>query len=382
MPQSPATPDPARPHQTDANFARPDAEQPHTGSRSSCRAERPDPAGQPLLRLKNLSITFQTDNGPLPAVRDVSLSLGRGRITCLVGESGCGKSLTARAILRLMPDNARLDGSILLDGQNLLQLPPREMRAIRGRRVGMVFQEPMTSLNPVLRVGEQVAEPLRLHLGMNRTKAREEAVALLAEVGIPSPESRYADYPHQLSGGMRQRVMIAMALACRPDLLLADEPTTALDATIQGQILRLMRSRSQQRGMAVLLITHDLGVAAQMAHSVGVMYAGRLVEHALAEELFSRPLHPYTQGLLQAAPSALSRGLNRLPTIPGSVPSLRAMPQGCPFHPRCAKALPVCREKMPPDFAPKFAPDFTPDAGPDITQGEHRVACWLHENLT
>lgn len=386
MPQSPATPDPARPHQTDANFARPDAEQPHTGSRSSCRAERPDPAGQPLLRLKNLSITFQTDNGPLPAVRDVSLSLGRGRITCLVGESGCGKSLTARAILRLMPDNARLDGSILLDGQNLLQLPPREMRAIRGRRVGMVFQEPMTSLNPVLRVGEQVAEPLRLHLGMNRTKAREEAVALLAEVGIPSPESRYADYPHQLSGGMRQRVMIAMALACRPDLLLADEPTTALDATIQGQILRLMRSRSQQRGMAVLLITHDLGVAAQMAHSVGVMYAGRLVEHALAEELFSRPLHPYTQGLLQAAPSALSRGLNRLPTIPGSVPSLRAMPQGCPFHPRCAKALPVCREKMPPDFAPKFAPDFTPDSGPDagpnITQGEHRVACWLHENLT
>ena len=390
MPQSPAPPDPARPHQTDANFARPDAEQPHTGSRSSCRAERPDPAGQPLLRLKNLSITFQTDNGPLPAVRDVNLSLGRGRITCLVGESGCGKSLTARAILRLMPDNARLDGSILLDGQNLLQLPPREMRAIRGRRVGMVFQEPMTSLNPVLRVGEQVAEPLRLHLGMNRTKAREEAVALLAEVGIPSPESRYADYPHQLSGGMRQRVMIAMALACRPDLLLADEPTTALDATIQGQILRLMRSRSQQRGMAVLLITHDLGVAAQMAHSVGVMYAGRLVEHALAEELFSRPLHPYTQGLLQAAPSALSRGLNRLPTIPGSVPSLRAMPQGCPFHPRCAKALPVCREKMPPDFAPKFAPDFTPDAGPDftpdagpdITQGEHRVACWLHENLT
>lgn len=390
MPQSPATPDPARPHQTDANFARPDAEQPHTGSRSSCRAERPDPAGQPLLRLKNLSITFQTDNGPLPAVRDVNLSLGRGRITCLVGESGCGKSLTARAILRLMPDNARLDGSILLDGQNLLQLPPREMRAIRGRRVGMVFQEPMTSLNPVLRVGEQVAEPLRLHLDMNRTKAREEAVALLAEVGIPSPESRYADYPHQLSGGMRQRVMIAMALACRPDLLLADEPTTALDATIQGQILRLMRSRSQQRGMAVLLITHDLGVAAQMAHSVGVMYAGRLVEHALAEELFSRPLHPYTQGLLQAAPSALSRGLNRLPTIPGSVPSLRAMPQGCPFHPRCAKALPVCREKMPPDFAPKFTPDFTPDAGPDftpdagpdITQDEHRVACWLHENLT
>ena len=399
MPQSPPFSDPARLPQTDAHLDRPNAEQPHADRRRTFRAEHPAPEGQPLLRLKNLSITFQTDNGPLPAVRDVSLSLERGRITCLVGESGCGKSLTARSILRLMPDNARLDGSILLDGQNLLQLPPREMRAIRGRRVGMVFQEPMTSLNPVLRVGEQVAEPLRLHLGMNRAKAREEAVALLAEVGIPSPEGRYGDYPHQLSGGMRQRVMIAMALACRPDLLLADEPTTALDATIQGQILRLMRSRSQQRGMAVLLITHDLGVAAQMAHSVGVMYAGRLVEHALAQDLFSHPLHPYTQGLLQAAPSALSRGLSRLPTIPGSVPSLRAMPQGCPFHPRCARAMPLCREKMPPDFAPEAAsdaapaltpdsgPDFGPDFGPhsgsyaspDFGQRKHRVACWLHE---
>ncbi len=364
MPQPSTPPTPAHSPQSGDTPAQPDAGQPHTDSRcSACRADSTGPAGQPLLRLDNLSITFQTDNGPLPAVRDVNLSLEQGHITCLVGESGCGKSLTARAILRLMPDNARLDGGIVLNGQNLLQLPLREMRAIRGRRVGMVFQEPMTSLNPVLKVGEQVAEPLRLHLGMSRAEAHEEAVALLAEVGIPSPESRYADYPHQLSGGMRQRVMIAMALACRPDLLLADEPTTALDATIQGQILRLMRARSQERGMAVLLITHDLGVAAQMAHSVGVMYAGRLVEHALAKDLFSRPLHPYTQGLLQAAPNALSRGLNRLPTIPGSVPSLRTMPQGCPFHPRCSKAMPVCSEKMPPNF----------------TRGEHRVACWLHE---
>ena len=366
MPQPSTTPTPAHPPQSGDTPAQPDAGQPHTDSRCSpCRADSTGTTGQPLLRLDNLSITFQTDNGPLPAVRDVNLSLEQGHITCLVGESGCGKSLTARAILRLMPDNARLDGGIVLNGQNLLQLPLREMRAIRGRRVGMVFQEPMTSLNPVLKVGEQVAEPLRLHLGMSRAEAHEEAVALLAEVGIPSPESRYADYPHQLSGGMRQRVMIAMALACRPDLLLADEPTTALDATIQGQILRLMRSRSQERGMAVLLITHDLGVAAQMAHNVGVMYAGRLVEHALAKDLFSRPLHPYTQGLLQAAPNALSRGLNRLPTIPGSVPSLRTMPQGCPFHPRCSKAMPVCNEKMPPNFL----------------QNEHRVACWLHENM-
>ena len=366
MPQPSPLAAPEHPPKTGNAPAQPDTSQPHAANQcSACRTESTGPAGQPFLRLNNLSITFQTDNGPLPAVRDVNLSLDQGRITCLVGESGCGKSLTARAILRLMPDNARLEGSIMLDGQDLLQLPLRDMRAIRGRRVGMIFQEPMTSLNPVLKVGEQVAEPLRLHLGMSRAQARQEAVALLAEVGIPSPESRYADYPHQLSGGMRQRVVIAMALACRPDLLLADEPTTALDATIQGQILRLMLSRSQERGMAVLLITHDLGVAAQMAHSVGVMYAGRLVEYAPAKELFSSPLHPYAQGLLQAAPNALSRGLNRLPTIPGSVPSLRAMPQGCPFHPRCEKAMPVCSEKMPPDF----------------TWGEHRVACWLHEKM-
>ncbi|WP_291302984.1 ABC transporter ATP-binding protein [Desulfovibrio sp. MES5] len=322
-------------------------------------------AGAPLLRLDDLSITFQTDDGPLPAVRNVSFSLPHGHITCLVGESGCGKSLTARAILRLTPDNARLDGSITLDGQDILRLPPRALRSIRGRRAGMVFQEPMTSLNPVLRVGEQVAEPLRLHMGMHRAQAREEAISLLAEVGIPSPESRYDDYPHQLSGGMRQRVMIAMALACRPDLLLADEPTTALDATIQGQILRLMRARSQERGMAVLLITHDLGVAAQMANTIGVMYAGRLVEYAPARDLFAHPLHPYTQGLLRAAPNARSRELDRLPTIPGSVPSLRSMPGGCPFHPRCPQAMPVCREKMPPTIA---------------VRQQHNVACWLHQN--
>lgn len=319
--------------------------------------------GTPLLRLDSLSVTFQTDDGPLPAVRDVSFNLPHGHITCLVGESGCGKSLTAKAILRLTPDNARLGGNIILDGQDILRLPQRDMRSIRGRRVGMIFQEPMTSLNPVLKIGEQVAEPLRLHMAMSRTEARNETMALLTEVGIPSPESRYDDYPHQLSGGMRQRVMIAMALSCRPGLLLADEPTTALDATIQGQILRLIRARSQERGMAVLLITHDLGVAAQMAHAVGVMYAGRLAEYAPAHELFAHPLHPYAQGLLQAAPSARSRGLNRLPTIPGSVPSLRSMPAGCPFHPRCPQAMPLCHEEMPPFF----------DLG-----AQHRVACWLH----
>ena len=315
----------------------------------------------PLLQLENLSVTFATANGPLPAVRSVTLSLHEGETVCLVGESGCGKSLTAKAILRLTPPNATLEGRILLRGRNLLELTEKEMRSVRGRQVGMIFQEPMTSLNPVLRIGDQVAEPLRLHQGMNRQQAREAAMELLTEVGIPAPQSRYDDYPHQLSGGMRQRVMIAMALSCRPALLLADEPTTALDATIQGQILRLLAARCRERGMAVLLITHDLGVAAQMADTVGVMYAGRLVESAPARQLFADPRHPYTQGLLHAAPSARSRGLERLPTIPGTVPSLANMPTGCPFHPRCKAALERCAAEMPPTVA----------------DGAHSTACWL-----
>ena len=321
----------------------------------------PQRTAPPLLRLENLSITFKTEDGILPAVRAVSFSLNRGETACLVGESGCGKSLTARAVLRLTPGNAVLAGSILFDGADVLAMSEKEVRSIRGRKASMVFQEPMTSLNPVLKVGEQVAEPLRLHLGLGRSEAREAAVGMLAEVGIPAPQDRYDDYPHQLSGGMRQRVMIAMALCCRPELLLADEPTTALDTTIQGQILRLLATRSRERGMAVLLITHDLGVAAQMADTVGVMYAGRLVEFAPAEELFAHPEHPYTQGLLHAAPTARSQGLSRLPTIPGSVPSLKRMPQGCPFHPRCPSALARCAEEMPPVS----------------TQGFHNVACWL-----
>ena len=304
---------------------------------------------------------FPFEGHLLPAVRDVHLELPPAAITCLVGESGCGKSLTARAVLRLTPETAVLGGRALLRGEDLLSLPEKELRGIRGRRVGMIFQEPMTSLNPVLRVGEQVAEPLRLHLGMGRAEARREAERLFADVGIPSPHSRYDDYPHQLSGGMRQRVMIAMALACRPELLLADEPTTALDATIQGQILRLILDQSRERGMAVLLITHDLGVVAEVADVVGVMYAGRLVERAPARELFADPRHPYTRGLMHSAPSRRSMGLSRLPTIPGSVPSLRNMPPGCPFQPRCPEAMPRCAEAMPPSFV----------------LGQHAVACWL-----
>ena len=319
------------------------------------------PDAAPLLRLEDLSVHFPFEGHLLPAVRDVHLELPPAAITCLVGESGCGKSLTARAVLRLTPETAVLGGRALLRGEDLLSLPEKELRGIRGRRVGMIFQEPMTSLNPVLRVGEQVAEPLRLHLGMGRAEARREAERLFADVGIPSPHSRYDDYPHQLSGGMRQRVMIAMALACRPELLLADEPTTALDATIQGQILRLILDQSRERGMAVLLITHDLGVVAEVADVVGVMYAGRLVERAPARELFADPRHPYTRGLMHSAPSRRSMGLCRLPTIPGSVPSLQNMPPGCPFQPRCPEAMPRCAEAMPPSFI----------------RGGHAVACWL-----
>lgn len=326
---------------------------PHTASAPADAA--------PLLRLEELSVRFPLAGRLLPAVHKVSLDLPQAAVTCLVGESGCGKSLTARAVLRLTPEHALLDGRALLNGDDLLSLPEKELRRIRGRRVGMIFQEPMTALNPVLSVGRQTAEPLRLHLGMGRAEARREAERLFAHVGIPSPRSRYDDYPHQLSGGMRQRVMIAMALACRPELLLADEPTTALDATIQGQILRLILGLSRERGMAVLLITHDLGVVAQVADMVGVMYAGHLVECAPARELFADPRHPYTRGLMHSAPSRRSMGLTRLPAIQGSVPSLRNMPAGCPFQPRCSQALPRCLEAMPPS----------------LVQGAHAVACWL-----
>lgn len=315
----------------------------------------------PLLRIENLSIGFPHGRALLMAVRHLCLDVPKGRVVCLVGESGCGKSLTCKAILRLAPEYARLSGKIEFDGVNILDLPEKKLRSIRGSRIGMIFQEPMTSLNPVLTVGEQTAEPLRTHLGMDRSEAREKVGELFAQVGIPSPQSRYSDYPHQLSGGMRQRVMIAMALACEPDLLLADEPTTALDATIQGQILRLILRESGERNMAVLLITHDLGVVADVADYVGVMYAGILVEYAQARQLFARPLHPYTLGLMAAAPGENFIHLKRLPTIPGTVPSLGDMPPGCPFQPRCSRAMSICAEKLPPA----------------ATVDGHMVHCWL-----
>ncbi len=333
--------------------------------RSDADTENPAPSGfqlsSPLLEIERLSIHFPAHGRKLWAVRDLSLCIPRFGISCIVGESGCGKSLTAKAILRLTPENAILSGQILFNGTNILGLDAPVMRQIRGQRIGMIFQEPMTSLNPVLSIGVQTAEPLRLHLGFSKTRAQAEVLRLFRQVGIPSPEQRFRDYPHQLSGGMRQRVMIAMALACKPELLLADEPTTALDTTIQGQILRLIVSESRERGMGVLLITHDLGVVAEVAEFVAVMYAGMLVESAFASEFFANPLHPYTQGLMAAAPSRASLGQNRLPTIPGHVPALGELACGCPFEPRCAKAIAICREKVPPIF-----------------HNSHDVACWLY----
>ncbi|MCI7568565.1 MAG: ABC transporter ATP-binding protein [Desulfovibrio sp.] len=304
------------------------------------------------LRLEHLDIDFSGDDGPLRAVHDLSLAVPRGGIVCLVGESGCGKSLTARAVMGLLPERARASGRILLETSrgvvDIPRLSERELRRLRGPGMAMIFQEPMTALNPVLRVGRQVDEVLRLHLGMSRREARAETIRLFAEVGIPAPESRYDDYPHRLSGGMRQRVMIAAALACSPSLLLADEPTTALDATIQGQILRLIHEQSRKNGMAVLLITHDLSVVGQMADSVGVMYAGRLVEWGDADAVLAAPAHPYTRGLLRCAPDRAQIGARRLPAIPGTVPPLTRMPAGCPFAPRCSQAGDDCRRNPPP----------------------------------
>lgn len=321
---------------------------------------QPTPPLPRLLEVANLGVRFSTDALTFDAVADVSFSIAPGQIFCLVGESGCGKSLTAKALLRLVPDTARITGSLRLNGVDLQSLSESDMRRLRGRGMGMIFQEPMTALNPVLRVGEQVMEPLRLHLGLSTADARERCVELFRLVGIPAPESRLDDYPHQLSGGMRQRVMIAMALACRPGLLLADEPTTALDVTIQGQILQLIQHISRQEGMGVLLITHDLGVVAQVADAVGVMYAGQIVESASAAALFAQPLHPYTQGLMAAAPTRESRHVRRLSVIGGSVPPPDAMPQGCRFHPRCTQALPRCAHEAPP-----------------LVGTEHTVRCWL-----
>ncbi len=302
----------------------------------------------PLLEVRGLATHFRTDDGLVRAVDGVSFTLGEGETLALVGESGSGKSVTALSILRLVPRGVGriAAGEVRLHGRDLLALDEGAMRAVRGREISMVFQEPMTSLNPVFTCGDQVAEVLELHQRRSRADARREAVEMLRLVGLPAPEQRAREYPHQLSGGMRQRVMLAMALACRPAVLIADEPTTALDVTIQAQMLDLLARLRRDLGMAVLLITHDLGVVAETADRVAVMYAGQVVEEAPVRELFAAPRHPYTAGLLASLPR-LGEARERLRVIPGQVPDPLSFPAGCRFHPRCPVANDRCRRETP-----------------------------------
>jgi len=318
-----------------------------------------------LLDVRDLQTYFFTDRGIAKAVDHVSFQLYQGQTLGIVGESGCGKSVTALSIMRLIPapPGRIVGGEILFEAQNLLSLSEDAMRTIRGGKIAMIFQEPMTALNPVFRVGDQIAEVIQTHRKVGKKQALEQVVELLQRVGIASPESRVNDYPHQMSGGMRQRVLIAMALACRPRLIIADEPTTALDVTIQAQILELMRQLKETSGASILLITHNLGVIAETAQQVVVMYAGRIVEEADVFDLFEQPLHPYTQGLMLSIPGLpAARGQKRLAAIPGVVPNLLALPAGCKFSDRCSHVFERCKEE----------PDLLP------TADGHRVRCWLH----
>jgi peptide/nickel transport system ATP-binding protein len=324
-----------------------------------------------VLDVKGLQTVFFTNTGLFRAVDDVSFHVRRGETLAIVGESGCGKSVSALSIMRLVPNppGRIVGGEIMLEGTDLLALDEAEMRKIRGNRMSMIFQEPMTSLNPVIRIGDQISEAVRLHRAMSAKQAFEQAIEMLRLVRIPEPARRAQEYPHQLSGGMRQRAMIAMALACRPALLIADEPTTALDVTIQAQILALILDLQKELGMGLILITHDLGVVAQTAQRVIVMYAGKKVEEADVDTLFADPRHPYTRGLMAsipAVPTQREKAGARLAEIPGAVPSLVKLPQGCAFAPRCPLAVERCREKYPP--LEKFG-------------GNHWAACWRAAEL-
>lgn len=301
-----------------------------------------------ILKVNNLKTYFYTDEGVIPGVDGVNIELDKGETLAIVGESGCGKSVTSLSILRLIPNppGKIIEGEILYNGKDLLKLSEKEMRSIRGNEISMIFQEPMTSLNPVFTVGRQIMESLIIHQKLSKVKAREKAIEMLKLVGIPLPERRVDNYPHQLSGGMRQRVMIAMALACNPKILIADEPTTALDVTIQAQILRLMCDLKKKMDTSIILITHDLGVVAQIAENVMVMYAGKAVEYASVKDLFKNPMHPYTKGLLQSIPK-INYDQEKLYNIKGNVPSPRNYPKGCRFSPRCEEAEAICYEKEP-----------------------------------
>lgn len=329
---------------------------------------------KPLLEISGLKTVFPTDDGIVNAVNDVSFDIARGQTVGVVGESGCGKSITGLSLLQLVPSPGRIEAGELLFHRNgddtpldIAQVSPRSelMRQIRGNEIAIIFQEPMTSLNPVYTVGNQIAESVILHEGVDKKTARERAIEMLARVGIPAPAQRVDEYPHQLSGGMRQRVMIAIALCCSPALLIADEPTTALDVTIQAQVLALMQELQDEMGMAIMLITHDLGVIAELADEVVVMYAGRVVEKGSVDDIFYNPLHPYTRGLLKSIPVLGETGQETLSSIAGTVPHPLALPVGCSFAPRCEERMSAC-EQMPEL---------------NIIDNAHAARCWLHEKI-
>ncbi len=316
----------------------------------------------PLLEITNLKTSFRQSGKKLTIVDGVSIVLDAGETLGVVGESGCGKSVTSLSVMRLLGKNVDVEGNIRFHDTELLSLSEREMQKIRGNKIAMIFQEPMTSLNPLHTIGKQLTEPLKNHLKLSRGEAKEKALSLLKEVGIPRAAEIYEEYPHQLSGGMRQRVMIAMAIACSPQVLIADEPTTALDVTIQAQILELMKKVKRQHGTAILLITHDLGVVAEMCDRVIVMYAGQIVEQSDVKGLFREPKHPYTIGLMQSIPE-INSDQERLESIPGTVPLIHEMPSGCRFAPRCSKVMDICL-KQPPEL---------------LTVSEsHKCRCWLY----
>jgi peptide/nickel transport system ATP-binding protein len=316
----------------------------------------------PLLSVRDLKVEFASRKGPLIALDGVSLDIGRGEVLGVVGESGAGKSLTGLAIIGLIDPPGRIaGGEIALDGERIDNLPQARMREIRGRRIGIIFQDPLTSLNPLMRVGDQIAETIQVHKRVGRKEARAQAIAWLGEAGVPSPQTRVDGYPHEFSGGMRQRVVIALALCAEPELVIADEPTTALDVSVQAQIIALLKNLTRRHGASVMLITHDMGVIAETADRVAVMYAGRIAEIGEVRELVGDPLHPYTQGLMAAIPTLEARS-ERLMQIPGAMPRLAALPRGCAFAPRCPRAFERCAKRPPL-----------------IAVGDRGAACWLYD---